>query len=215
MAIVKAQPYDYEFAPAKTALIVIDMQRDFIEPGGFGETLGNDVKLLAAIVPTVKRLLDTCCKAGIAIIHTREAHRPDLSDLPPAKRRRGNPKLRIGDPSAMGRILIAGEPGNDIVTGCAPLPGEIVIDKPGKGAFYATALGDILRLRGATHLLFAGVTTEVCVQTTMREANDRGYDSLLIEDATESYFPEFKRAAMAMIRAQGAIVGWTASCDQL
>jgi nicotinamidase-related amidase len=215
MATVKAKPYDFEFSPAKTALIVIDMQRDFIEPGGFGETLGNNVKLLAAIVPTVKKLLDTCRKAGITIIHTREAHRPDLSDLPPAKLNRGNPKHRIGDPSAMGRILIAGEPGNDIVPGCAPLPGEIVIDKPGKGAFYATALGDILRLRGTTHLLFAGVTTEVCVQTTMREANDRGYDSLLIEDATESYFPEFKRAAMEMIRAQGAIVGWTATCDQL
>jgi len=200
MAKVQAKPFDYEFSVPSTALVVIDMQRDFIEPGGFGETLGNNVKLLAAIVPTVKRLLDTCRKAGITIIHTREAHRPDLSDLPPAKLKRGNPKLRIGDPSAMGRILIAGEPGNDIVAGCA---------------FYATPLGDILRLRGTTHLLFAGVTTEVCVQTTMREANDRGYDSLLIEDATESYFPEFKRAAMDMIRAQGAIVGWTATCEQL
>ena len=215
MLIVKAQPYDYEFVPASAALMVIDMQRDFIEPGGFGETLGNNVKLLAAIVPTVKRLLHICRKAGITVIHTREAHRPDLSDLPPAKRKRGNPQLRIGDASAMGRILIAGEPGNDIVSGCAPLPGEIVIDKPGKGAFYATPLGEILRLRGTTHLLFAGVTTEVCVQTTMREANDRGYESLLIEDATESYFPEFKRAAMEMVRAQGAIVGWTATCAQL
>jgi nicotinamidase-related amidase len=215
MPIVKANPYDYEFSAPATALIVIDMQRDFIEPGGFGETLGNDVKRLAAIVPTVKKLLDTCRKAGMTIVHTREAHRPDLSDLPPAKLKRGSPKLRIGDPSPMGRILIAGEPGNDIVPGCAPLPGEIVIDKPGKGAFYATSLGDILRLRGTTHLLFAGVTTEVCVQTTMREANDRGYDCLLVEDATESYFPEFKRAAMDMIRAQGAIVGWTATCDQV
>jgi nicotinamidase-related amidase len=215
MATVKAKPYDYEFSPDKTALVVIDMQRDFIEPGGFGDTLGNNVKLLAAIVPTVKKLLDTCRKAGVTIIHTREAHRPDLSDLPAAKLKRGNPKLRIGDQSTMGRILIAGEPGNDIVAGCAPLPGEIVIDKPGKGAFYATSLGDILRLRGTTHLLLAGVTTEVCVQTTMREANDRGYECLLIEDATESYFPEFKKAAMDMIRAQGAIVGWTATCDQL
>jgi biuret amidohydrolase len=215
MATVKAKPYEYEFSPDKTALVVIDMQRDFIEPGGFGDTLGNNVKLLAAIVPTVKKLLDTCRKAGVTIIHTREAHRPDLSDLPPAKLKRGNPKLRIGDQSAMGRILIAGEPGNDIVAGCAPLPGEIVIDKPGKGAFYATPLGDILRLRGTTHLLLAGVTTEVCVQTTMREANDRGYECLLIEDATESYFPEFKKAAMDMIRAQGAIVGWTATADQL
>jgi len=215
MATVKAKPYEFSFSADKTALVVIDMQRDFIEPGGFGETLGNNVSLLAAIVPTVRKLLDTCRKAGITIIHTREAHRPDLSDLPLAKRDRGNPKLRIGDPSAMGRILVAGEPGNDIVPGCAPMPGEIVIDKPGKGAFYATPLGDILRLRGTTHLLFAGVTTEVCVQTTMREANDRGYECLLIEDATESYFPEFKKAAMEMIRAQGAIVGWTATSEQL
>ena len=214
MATIKAKPYDYQFDPARTALIVIDMQRDFIEPGGFGETLGNNVALLAAIVPTVRRLLDTCRRAGITIIHTREAHRPDLSDLPASKRDRGNPTLRIGDPSAMGRILIAGEPGNDIVSGCAPLPGDIVLDTPGKGAFYATPLGDILRLKGITHLLFAGVTTEVCVQTTMREANDRGYDCILVEDATESYFPEFKQAALEMIRAQGAIVGWTATCDQ-
>jgi nicotinamidase-related amidase len=215
MATVKAKPYDFRFPPERTALVVIDMQRDFIEPGGFGETLGNDVGLLAAIVPTVRKLLDLCRQSGITIIHTREAHRPDLSDLPPAKRDRGSPKLRIGDPSPMGRILIAGEPGNDIVAACAPLPGEIVIDKPGKGAFYATPLGDILRLKGMTHLLFAGVTTEVCVQTTMREANDRGYDCLLVEDATGSYFPEFKAAAMEMIRAQGAIVGWTATCDQV
>jgi biuret amidohydrolase len=148
-------------------------------------------------------------------VHTRESHRPDLSDCPPAKRLRGNPKLRIGDAGAMGRILVRGEPGNDIVPALAPAPGEIVIDKPGKGAFYATDLGEILRLKNITHLLFAGVTTEVCVQTTMREANDRGYDCLLIEDATESYFPQFKQAALDMIRAQGAIVGWTATCAQL
>jgi nicotinamidase-related amidase len=220
MKAVHAKPYAYPFAVESTALVVIDMQRDFIEPGGFGASLGNDVKRLAAIVPTVGRLLNVCRKAGITVIHTREAHRPDLSDLPPAKRNRGgaaprNGRLLIGDTGPMGRILVSGEPGNDIVQGCAPLPGEIVIDKPGKGAFYATALGDILRLRGITHLLFAGVTTEVCVQTTMREANDRGYECLLIEDATESYFPEFKIAAMHMIRAQGAIVGWTATCDQL
>jgi nicotinamidase-related amidase len=115
----------------------------------------------------------------------------------------------------MGRILIDGEPGNDIVPALAPVPGETVIVKPGKGAFYATALGDILRLQGITHLLFAGVTTEVCVQTTMREANDRGYECLLVEDATESYFPEFKRAALDMIRAQGGIIGWTATCGEV
>ncbi len=212
---VAAQPFAYRFDPSRTALIVIDMQRDFVEPGGFGETLGNNVALLAAIVPTVRGLLDWCRANGVRVIHTREGHRADLADCPPAKRERGNPKLRIGDPSPMGRILIDGEPGNDIVAALAPLPGETVIVKPGKGAFYATALGDILRLQGITHLLFAGVTTEVCVQTTMREANDRGYDCLLIEDATESYFPEFKRAAIEMIRAQGAIIGWTAPLSAL
>ena len=208
--VADAQPFPYRFEPVSTALIVIDMQRDFVETGGFGESLGNDVSRLAAIVPTVRALLDWCRASGVHVIHTREGHRPDLSDCPPAKRERGNPALRIGDESPMGRILIDGEPGNDILAELAPAPGETVIVKPGKGAFYATALGDILRLQGITHLLLAGVTTEVCVQTTMREANDRGYDCLLVEDATESYFPEFKRATLDMIRAQGGIVGWTA-----
>jgi nicotinamidase-related amidase len=210
MPAVAAAPYAYEFDPAHTALIVIDMQRDFVEPGGFGAALGNDVRPLQAIVPTVRRLLALCRDAGLTIVHTREAHRPDLSDCPPAKRNRGKPSLRIGDPGPMGRILVAGEPGSAIVAECTPLSSEIVIDKPGKGAFYATSLGAILTTRAITHLIVAGVTTEVCVQTTMREANDRGFDCLLIEDATESYFPEFKRATLAMIRAQGAIVGWTA-----
>jgi biuret amidohydrolase len=215
LSTIVAKPYPYTFDLASTALVVIDMQRDFIEPGGFGEALGNDVSLLAAIVPTVRRLLDACRGAGMTIIHTREAHRPDLADCPPAKSLRGNSNLRIGDFGPMGRILVAGEPGNDILPAVAPLAGEIVIDKPGKGAFYATALGEILRLKGITHLLFAGVTTEVCVQTSMREANDRGYDCLVVEDATESYFPEFKRATLEMIRAQGAIVGWSATCDEV
>jgi len=215
MAEIAAQPFAYSFDPAHTALVVIDMQRDFAEPGGFGESLGNDVRRIQAIVPTVARLIDGFRRAGLTVIHTQECHRPDLSDLPPAKRDRGNPKLRIGDMGPMGRILIAGEPGTSIIPECSPIHGEIVIEKPGKGAFYATPLGDILRLKGITHLVFAGVTTEVCVQTTMREANDRGYVCLLAEDATESYFPEFKAAALAMIRAQGAIVGWTATTDQV
>jgi nicotinamidase-related amidase len=210
MYTVAANPFVYEFDPHTSALIVIDMQRDFVEPGGFGESLGNDVSLLTAIVPTVRGLLDWCRDRGVTVIHTREAHRADLADCPPAKRGRGNPSVRIGDQGPMGRILIDGEPGNDIVSELAPLPGEIVIVKPGKGAFYSTSLGEILRLKGITHLIFAGVTTEVCVQTTMREANDRGYECLLIEDATESYFPAFKQATLDMIRAQGAIVGWTA-----
>ncbi len=197
------------------ALVVIDMQRDFAEPGGFGASLGNDVSRVVAIVPTVKKLIEGFRAAGLPVIHTMECHRPDHSDLPHAKRNRGNPKIRIGDEGPMGRVLIAGEPGTAILDELAPLPGEIVIEKPGKGAFYATGFGDHLKSIGAAQLVFAGVTTEVCVQTTMREANDRGYECLLAEDATESYFPEFKAAALAMIRAQGAIVGWTATTEQV
>ena len=215
MKTIVARPFDFTFDPTRLALIVIDMQRDFIEPGGFGATLGNEVSLLARIVPTVGRLLEAFRKAGLPIVHTRECHKPDLSDCPPAKRLRGKPSLRIGDQGPMGRILVSGEPGADIVPALAAKPGEIVLDKPGKGAFYATPLGDILAERQISHLVFAGVTTEVCVQTTMREANDRGFECLLAEDATESYFPEFKKAALDMIRAQGAIVGWTATVAQI
>ena len=207
---IDATPFAYPFEVAKTAFVIIDMQRDFIEPGGFGETLGNDVSLLEAIVPTTQAVLHAWRAAGGLVVHTREAHQPDLSDCPPAKRNRGAPTLRIGDAGPMGRILVMGEPGNQIIDALTPVEGEIVIDKPGKGAFYATGLHELLQARGITHLLFAGVTTEVCVQTTMREANDRGYDGLLLEDCTESYFPAFKTAAVEMIRAQGAIVGWTA-----
>lgn len=215
MKTIAAQPFAYAFDPAHTALLIIDMQRDFIEPGGFGETLGNDVSLLEAIVPACQSVLGAWRQAGGLVVHTREAHRPDLSDCPPAKLNRGNPSLRIGDAGPMGRILVMGEPGNQIIPALAPIAGEIVIDKPGKGAFYATGLHETLQARGITHLLFMGVTTEVCVQTSMREANDRGYDSLLLEDCTESYFPAFKAAAVEMMRAQGAIVGWTATSSQL
>ncbi|WP_192179856.1 cysteine hydrolase family protein [Mesorhizobium amorphae] len=215
MAEIAAQPFPFAFKPNTMALVVIDMQRDFAEPGGFGASLGNDVSRVTAIVPTVKRLIEGFRAAGLPVIHTMECHKPDLSDLPPAKRNRGNPSIRIGDAGPMGRVLIAGELGTAILDELAPLPGEIVIEKPGKGAFYATSFGDDLRKLGAEQLVFAGVTTEVCVQTTMREANDRGYECLLAEDATESYFPEFKAAAIAMIRAQGAIVGWTATTDQV
>jgi nicotinamidase-related amidase len=215
MKAIAAQPFDFPFDPAHLALIVIDMQRDFIEPGGFGATLGNDVSLLKRIVPRVARLLEVFRTARLPIIHTRECHKPDLSDCPPAKRDRGKPSLRIGDPGPMGRILISGEPGADIVAELAAKPGEVVLDKPGKGAFYATPLSSLLAERAVTQLVIAGVTTEVCVQTTMREANDRGFECLLAEDATESYFPEFKKATLEMIRAQGAIVGWTATVDQI
>jgi len=212
---IAAAPFDFLLDPERAGLIVIDMQRDFVEPGGFGASLGNDVAPLQAIVPTVRRLLDGFRAAGLPVIHTRECHKPDLSDCPPAKRDRGRPSLRIGDPGPMGRVLVAGEPGADIVPPLAPAPGEIVIDKPGKGAFYATPLEEVLARLGLRQLVVAGVTTEVCVQTTMREANDRGYECLLASDATESYFPAFKAATLEMITAQGAIVGWTATTHEI
>lgn len=215
MAAIRAEPFVFPLKKDAVALVVIDMQRDFAEEGGFGASLGNDVSRVAAIVPDVKRLIAGFRAAGLPVIHTMECHRSDLSDLPPAKRDRGAPTLRIGDEGPMGRILIAGEPGTAILPELAPIAGEVVIEKPGKGAFYATPLGDILQEKGIAQLVFAGVTTEVCVQTTMREANDRGYECLLVEEATESYFPEFKAAAIAMIRAQGAIVGWTAKLDDV
>jgi nicotinamidase-related amidase len=191
------------------------MQRDFMEPGGFGAALGNDVGLLTPIVPAVAKLLAAFRQRGLTIIHTKECHQPDLADCPPAKRNRGRGTLRIGDKGPMGRILVEGEPGNDFVPALKPLPGEVVIAKPGKGAFYATKLDTELRRLGITHLLFTGVTTEVCVQTSMREANDRGYECLLVEDGTESYFPEFKKATIEMLRAQDGVVGWTSSTEQV
>jgi len=212
---LNAKPFPFDFDLPKTALVIIDMQRAFVEPGGFGESLGNDVSRLAAIVPACRAVLSAWRECGGLVVHTREAHRPDLSDCPPAKRNRGSPRLRIGDAGPMGRILVAGEPGNQIVPELAPRSGEIEIDKPGKGAFYATPLHDTLKREGVNHLVFMGVTTEVCVQTSMREANDRGYECLLLEDCTESYFPAFKSSALEMIRAQGAIVGWTAGSAQL
>lgn len=215
MITVDAKPFGFSFDPATVALIVIDMQRDFVEPGGFGESLGNDVSLLRAIIPTTAELIALFRAQGWPIIHTREAHLPDLSDCPSAKRLRGTPSRRVGDEGPMGRILIRGEPGSQIIPECAPIQGEYVFDKPGKGAFYATPLPEILENLGTKQLVFAGVTTEVCVQSTMREANDRGFDCLLIEDATESYFPEFKAATLAMIAAQGAVVGWTTPLSAL
>lgn len=215
MSVIAAAPFDFPLQAGALGLIVIDMQRDFIEPGGFGASLGNDVTPLQAIVPTTARLIAGFRAAGLPVLHTRECHLADLSDCPPAKRGRGGASPTIGDPGPMGRILVAGEPGAEIVPELAPLATETVIDKPGKGAFYATPLGDILADLGLRQLVFAGVTTEVCVQTTLREANDRGFECLLAEDATESYFPAFKKATLEMIRAQGAIAGWTATVDDI
>ena len=215
MQAIQADPFAFPFERDSLGLIIIDMQRDFVEPGGFGASIGNDVSRLGAIAPTVARLLAGFRRARLPVIHTRECHKPDLSDLPYAKRDRGTPELRIGEPGPMGRLLVAGEAGADIIPELAPVPGETVLDKPGKGAFCRTNFEALLQERGLQHLIFSGVTTEVCVQTTMREANDRGYDCLLATDATESYFPMFKAATIEMITAQGGIVGWAASTDMI
>ncbi len=205
---VEAEPAPIAIDPAATALLLIDMQRDFLEPGGFGASLGNDVALLAAAVPPCRSLLDRARALQMAVIHTREGHLPDLSDAPIAKVERGEPHLRIGALGPMGRILIRGEPGHALIPELAPLADEYVVDKPGKGAFYATGLETFLRARGIDTLLVGGVTTEVCVHTTVREGNDRGYRCIVIGDACASYFPAFHTAGLAMIRAQGGIFGW-------
>ncbi|KQP73773.1 isochorismatase [Methylobacterium sp. Leaf111] len=211
LPVIAADPAPLTFDPATTALVIIDMQRDFLEPGGFGETLGNDVTLLQTAVPPIRAVLAAARSAGLLIVHTREGHKPDLSDAPPAKLERGTPTARIGAPGPMGRILIRGEPGHAIVPELAPIRGEVVIDKPGKGAFYATDLGAVLSARRIATLLVCGVTTEVCVHTTIREANDRGYRCVAIGDGCASYRPEFHRVGLAMIAAQGGIFGWVSS----
>ncbi|WP_018045681.1 isochorismatase family cysteine hydrolase [Methylobacterium sp. 88A] len=213
--LLDAQPSPLPFDASSTALLIIDMQRDFLEPGGFGESLGNDVSLLASAVPPTRALLDVARASGLLVVHTREGHRPDLSDAPPAKLERGEPTARIGQPGPMGRILIRGEPGHDIIPALAPQDGEPVIDKPGKGAFYATDLADVLAARGIATLLVCGVTTEVCVHTTVREANDRGYRCVVVGDACASYIPEFHAAGLAMIKAQGGIFGWVSDSDSV
>ncbi|WP_316196996.1 isochorismatase family cysteine hydrolase [Bradyrhizobium sp. SZCCHNS3053] len=209
-ATITAEPEPITLDLSKTALVIIDMQRDFMEPGGFGETLGNDVSQLARAVAPIANVLAAARKKGMLVIHTREGHKPDLSDAPPAKVERGAPSLRIGDPGPMGRILIRGEAGHDIIPALYPVDGEVVIDKPGKGAFYATELGDVLKQHGIANLLVCGVTTEVCVNTTVREANDRGYRCVVISDGCASYFPEFHEMGLRMIKAQGGIFGWVA-----
>jgi len=207
---INARPYPYALPEHPPALIIIDMQRDFLEPGGFGAALGNDVSLLGAAIEPCLRILAWARETGVPVIHTREGHRPDLSDAPPAKVARGVPSLRIGDPGPMGRILIRGEPGHDLVESLAPRAGEVVIDKPGKGAFYQTDLDLILRNRRIEYLLVGGVTTEVCVNTSVREANDRGFKCLVLSDCCASYFPEFHEMGLRMIAAQGGIFGWVA-----
>jgi nicotinamidase-related amidase len=213
--LVPAKPYPFAFDPDTTALLIIDMQRDFLEPGGFGSLLGNDVSLLAAAVEPLQAVLAAAREAGMTVIHTREGHRPDLLDCPPSKLARGGLETRIGDEGPNGRILVRGQRGHDIVDALAPAPGEAVLDKPGKGSFYATDLELMLRNRGVESLIVTGVTTEVCVHTTVREANDRGFECLVLADCCGSYFPEFHEVALRMIAAQGGIFGWVGTSEAL
>lgn len=215
MIEIPADPYPYGLDPERCALVVIDMQRDFIEPGGFGHALGNDVGLLQAIVPTVAALIALFRDRGWPVIHTRESHAPDLGDCPPAKLRRGRGTIRIGEDGPMGRLLVRGEPGNAIVEACAPAAGELVVDKPGKGMFHATGLDATLRERGITHLVFAGVTTEVCVQTSMREANDRGFECVVLGDCCGATDPANHEAALRMVTMQGGVFGAVSTAADL
>src|ERR1700684_3492485 len=212
---IAAEPYAFELKPDQCGLLIIDMQRDFLEPGGFGEMLGNDVSQLRGTIEPNRRLLAALRGAGLLAMHTREGHRPDLADMPPAKKIRGRSATCIGDAGPMGRILVRGEPGHDIISELYPAPGEPVIDKPGKGAFWATDLHAILAHRGIRQLVVTGVTTEVCVSTTVREANDRGFDCLVLADCTASYSPAFHAPALAMIAAQGGIFGWVGQSSAL
>jgi len=213
--MMKATPFDYDFDLDHIALLCIDMQRDFCEVGGYASSLGNNVKLLKPCIPVIASLQAAFRAAALPIIHTKECQKPDLSDCPTAKRERGNPKIKIGMEGKLGRILIDGQPGSDFIDACYPIPYELVIPKPGKDAFYSTPLNDYLHIRGITNLIITGCTTEVCVQTTMRAANDRGYDCVLVEDGTGSYFPEFKASVLRQVVSQGAIIGWTATSARI
>jgi nicotinamidase-related amidase len=212
---IEAEPEAISVDWKRLAVVIIDMQRDFLEPGGFGETLGNDVSLLKKAVGPCQALLAGARRKGLFVLHTREGHRPDLSDAPPAKIERGAPSKRIGDRGPMGRILVRGEPGHDIIPELYPVAGEPVVDKPGKGAFFATDLHAMLANRGIEYLIVCGVTTEVCVHTTVREANDRGYRCIVPADCCGSYFPKFHEMGLEMIKAQGGIFGWVTDSKRI
>jgi len=209
------KPQAMKLPLGSTALVCIDFQKDFLDEGGFGHALGNDVsKLYDECFPGGSTLLAAARSCGLPIVHTKEAHRTDLRDCPASKRcgpRAAPEGKRVGDVlvEGMGPLLVHGSPGNDFIDAAKPLEGEKVLCKPGKGAFFHTDLHEFLYSKGVSHLIFCGVTTEVCVQTTMREANDRGYECLLVEDATASYIPEFKKAVIQMVSSQGGIVGYT------
>lgn len=212
---IPAEPHAVTVDLAQTALIVIDMQKDFLYPGGFGALLGNDTSLLRRTIEPIQAMLSFARERGMTVIHTREGHLPDLSDCPPTKLDRWPAGTRIGDMGPMGRILIRGEEGHAIIDEVAPLPDELVIDKPGKNAFYATELEPYLRQRGIVNLLITGVTTDVCCSATTIAANDRGFNAIVLADCVASYSPERHAATLAVIKAQGGIFGWVSAAQQL